>query len=161
MALEGGRGAPSILPSREKPWERGWISATKLISSNNKKGFIPNYLYHPLRNLIFSQSSIFSYFDRSLNARIESRKNWTPAQNERLDGVERHSLPLPHHLVYLRLLFPSRALKNKRGCEKSRKSISYFDNKKLKLKNDNSKIMHLSFPFPNKFYQFLDLSMLL
>ena len=32
-------------------------------------------------------SSIFSYFIRSLNARIESRENWTPAQNGILDWV--------------------------------------------------------------------------
>ena len=34
-----------------------------------------------------SQLSVFSYFIPSLNARIESRKNWTLAPNGRLDRV--------------------------------------------------------------------------
>ena len=66
--------------------------------------------------------SLFSLiFTLSLNARIESRENWTPAQNVRRDGDTgffvwlaslTFPLPTPHALHSLRSIFRSRALKN-------------------------------------------------
>jgi len=69
---------------------------------------------------------------RSLNAQIESRENWTPAQNGTLNGVgggdRAFSLAtLPHPLVLgaraLRLLFLSCALKNREAVNYGRHYI--------------------------------------
>ena len=61
--------------------------------------------------------------EKEVDARIESQENWTPAQNGRLDRVERRdgekfffwlsSLPQPRAPRLLRSLFLSRALKNR------------------------------------------------
>ena len=65
-------------------------------------------------------------FIGALNARIESRENWTPVQNGRLHGLQLirfHAVaPIPSCCAFA-LAFSFASVEKKRGCEQSRLGI--------------------------------------
>ena len=88
-----------------------------------------------------SQPSIFSYFHSIADARRESRENWTPVQNGRLDSRFAGKPQPPPHVLRAPSLAFSFACVNREAVNSLNTLFAISQNSNQNMKNKRSKLI--------------------